>query len=114
MRDHQHRATAVQQAGQQPGLGVPVRSTGGLVEDQQLWLAGQRPGDRQTLLLASGELGKLSQRRGQATRQCPGQAPVADLVTLVSDEYAVTAEACEGDIVAFLDELVGKRLVSVS
>ena len=34
-----------------------------------------------------------------------------ELCALVADEYAVTAEACRDDVVAFLEELVGKELV---
>jgi hypothetical protein len=29
----------------------------------------------------------------------------------VAEEYAVTADGCRDDVVAFLDELVGKELV---
>lgn len=39
---------------------------------------------------------------------------VEDLVLLVADEYDVTAEACRPDIVAFLDDLVGRRMVTAS
>lgn len=37
-----------------------------------------------------------------------------ELVILVSAEYAVSAETCRDDIVAFLDELTGKKLVTVA
>lgn len=37
-----------------------------------------------------------------------------DLVALVSDEYAVTAETCRADIVAFLDDLLGRKLVTAA
>ncbi len=37
-----------------------------------------------------------------------------DLVLLVTSEYDVPAEACRDDIVAFLDDLVGRDLVTVS
>lgn len=35
-----------------------------------------------------------------------------DLVALVSEEYSVSPETCRPDIEEFLDELVGKNLVS--
>lgn len=35
-----------------------------------------------------------------------------DLVRLVSEEYDVQPDTCRPDIVRFIDELVGKRLVS--
>jgi hypothetical protein len=34
-----------------------------------------------------------------------------ELCALVAEEYAVTADGCRDDVVAFLDELVGKELV---
>ncbi|MCX6397544.1 MAG: PqqD family peptide modification chaperone [Propionibacteriales bacterium] len=37
-----------------------------------------------------------------------------ELVILVSAEYDVTPETCRDDIVAFLDDLVGRELVTVS
>lgn len=37
-----------------------------------------------------------------------------DLVRLVADEYDVSAETCRDDIVAFLDDLVGRKLVTAS
>jgi len=39
---------------------------------------------------------------------------VEDLVLLVADEYDVTSEACRPDIVAFLDDLLGRRMVTAS
>lgn len=36
-----------------------------------------------------------------------------ELVLLVSAEYAITPETCREDIVAFLDELASKKLVTV-
>jgi len=35
-----------------------------------------------------------------------------ELVALVCEEYATTPEACRDDIVAFLDDLLGRKLVS--
>jgi hypothetical protein len=37
-----------------------------------------------------------------------------ELCALVAEEYAVTADGCRDDVVAFLDELVGKELVRTS
>jgi hypothetical protein len=37
-----------------------------------------------------------------------------ELCTLVAEEYAVTADGCRDDVVAFLDELVGKELVETT
>lgn len=37
-----------------------------------------------------------------------------EIVILVSAEYDVTPETCRDDIVAFLDELTGKKLVTVA
>lgn len=37
-----------------------------------------------------------------------------DLVLLVAAEYDVASETCRPDIVAFLDDLVGRRLVSTT
>ena len=37
-----------------------------------------------------------------------------ELVTLVCEEYTVTAEDCRDDIVAFLDDLLGRKLVSAA
>jgi hypothetical protein len=37
-----------------------------------------------------------------------------DLVRLVGEEYSVAPETCRPDIEAFLDELVGKALVSAT
>jgi len=34
-----------------------------------------------------------------------------ELCALVADEYDVTADGCRDDVVAFLDELLGKELV---
>jgi hypothetical protein len=34
-----------------------------------------------------------------------------ELCALVADEYDVTVEGCRDDVVAFLDELVGKELI---
>jgi hypothetical protein len=39
---------------------------------------------------------------------------VEDLVMLVSAEYSVTPETCRADIVAFLDQLTSKKLVTTS
>jgi hypothetical protein len=35
-----------------------------------------------------------------------------DLVGLVSEEYSVTPDTCRADIVAFLDDLLDRKLVS--
>jgi hypothetical protein len=37
-----------------------------------------------------------------------------ELCALVAEEYDVTADGCRDDVVAFLDELLGKELVSTS
>jgi hypothetical protein len=37
-----------------------------------------------------------------------------ELCALVADEYDVTVDGCRDDVVAFLDELVGKRLVEAA
>ena len=37
-----------------------------------------------------------------------------ELVAIVCDEYAVSAADCRDDIVAFLDDLLGRKLVSAA
>ncbi|MDQ6522857.1 PqqD family protein [Nocardioides sp. LHD-245] len=61
--------------------------------------------------LAQGEYYSVKGVAAAVWRHLAQPRDVGELCELVAAEYDVSAEACRDDIVAFLDELRGRRMV---
>ncbi|MCR1784049.1 PqqD family protein [Nocardioides carbamazepini] len=61
--------------------------------------------------LAQGEYYSVKGVAAALWRHLAEPRDLGELCALVAAEYDVAAEACRDDIVAFLDELRGKRMV---
>ncbi|WP_436700566.1 PqqD family protein [Nocardioides sp. BYT-33-1] len=61
--------------------------------------------------LAQGEYYAVKGVAASLWRHLAQPRDLGELCALVAAEYDITAEACRDDIVAFLDELRGRRMV---
>ena len=99
--DHDRQAEAVPQLGEQPQDVVPVarvERADRLVAQQQLGLGGQRPGDRDPLPLAAGDLARACGRSSAASRPTLARAPVDPRLDLPAVEAAADPEPLADDV----------------
>jgi coenzyme PQQ biosynthesis protein PqqD len=73
----------------------------------------QAAGDETVLLaLRNGTYFSLNEVAGRVWELCDGSRSVADIVAVITDEYAATPEDIERDVVELLDDLLAEDLVT--
>lgn len=73
----------------------------------------QRAADQCILLdVDSGNYYALDEVSGRIWELCDGDHSVAAMVEAIRGEYEAPAEDVEADVLAFLDEMAGERLVT--